>query len=186
MAIEEKILPGLVLLADPFLTDPNFKRTVILLSEIQDKGFVGFILNRRLNLNLGDAIPELQSVDSPLYYGGPVQTDTMHFFHKMGNKIKGSIEIVDGIFWGGDFDQVKEMLLDGSAEAEDFRFYLGYAGWDKEQLVKELKDKSWMLEKGTFSHVFAESNEGLWKYILNKKGGKYAIISGFPEDPLLN
>lgn len=186
MAIEDKILPGLLLLADPFLADPNFKRTVILVSERQEKGFVGFILNRPLNLQLSDAIPEFKDLDAPLFYGGPVQTDTMHFFHTLGHQIDDSVEVIDGVFWGGDFNQVKELLLEEKVSPDKFKFYLGYSGWDKEQLVNELKSKTWVLSNGDFKHVFNDTPKELWKEILNEKGGKYSLFSSFPEDPLLN
>jgi putative transcriptional regulator len=186
MSVEEKIKPGLIFLADPFLTDPNFKRTVILLSERQDKGFVGFILNRPLNLQLADAIPEFKDIDAPLFYGGPVQTDTMHFFHTLGDQINDSIEIVDGVYWGGDFDQVRELIIDKQVDPNQFKFFLGYAGWDKPQLVEELKSKSWVLHPGSNKYVFDEEPLTLWKLILEEKGGKYSLIAKFPEDPILN
>jgi putative transcriptional regulator len=186
MSLKDKIQPGLLLIADPFLTDPNFKRTVIVLSETQDKGFVGFILNRPLNLQLADAIPEFKDIDAPLYYGGPVQTDTMHFFHTLGHEIKDSIEVVDGVFWGGDFDQVRELIIDKKVDPKEFRFFLGYAGWDKTQLVDELKNKSWILHQTKFKHMFEEDPNALWKGSLKEKGGKFSLIANFPDDPILN
>jgi len=186
MSLEEKIQPGLILIADPFLADPNFKRTVVLLTETQEQGFVGFILNRPLNLQLSDAIPEFKNINAPLNYGGPVQTDTMHFFHTVGHSIKDSIEVVEGVFWGGDFEQVRELLVDKKVDPSQFKFFLGYAGWDKKQLVEELKSKSWILHNSDFKHIFGGETTTLWKAILQEKGGKFSLIANFPEDPILN
>lgn len=177
---------GSILLSDPFLIDTNFKRSVILLCEHQVKGSVGFILNRPLNLNLKDAIPELAAFDAPLYYGGPVQTDTMHYIHNLGDKIPGSVEVSEGVFWGGDFEMVKELILEGKVLPENFRFFLGYSGWDQTQLKDEIKDKSWMVKKLKYKNVFQDDAKNLWKSILQGMGGKYALLSTYPEDPMLN
>lgn len=177
---------GSILVSDPFLIDPNFKRSVILLCEHQGKGSVGFILNRPLNLNLKDAIPELEAFEAQLFYGGPVQTDTMHYVHNLGDKIPGSVEISEGVFWGGDFEQVKEMILSGEVEPNNFRFFLGYAGWDKTQLKDEIKEKSWVVKKLKYQNIFKDSPSDLWKSILKRMGGKYALLATYPEDPILN
>lgn len=177
---------GSLLLSDPFLIDPNFKRSVVLLCEHQGNGSVGFILSRPLNLKLKDAIPEIEEFDAPLYYGGPVQTDTMHYIHNLGDQIPGSVMIADGVYWGGDFEQVKSMIANGEVSPENFRFFLGYTGWDKKQLNTELNENSWMVKRMDYSNIFQDKPEDLWKSILQGMGGKYKLISTYPEDPSLN
>src|SRR5688572_927271 len=96
----KKTEKGTLLISEPFLFDPNFNRTVILLGEHNDDGSVGFVLNRSLNITSDEVVPDLLSYKFPLFYGGPVEQNTLHFIHKCGKLISGSQPITDGIFWG--------------------------------------------------------------------------------------
>ena len=177
---------GSLLLAEPFMHDPNFKRTVVFLCEKQTDGLVGFILNRPMPLMLNEAVEDLGDFDAPLYYGGPVQPDTLHFIHNIGNKLEGSIEIIPGLFWGGDFETLKVLIKKNEVAPEDFRFFLGYSGWDITQFDDEMEEKSWIVHQGTASHIFEFEPDNLWKDVLKEMGGQYAMMMNFPEDPSLN
>src|SRR3954467_6092647 len=98
---------GRLLISEPFMMDPNFKRSVILLTEYSEAGAMGFVLNHQSEYLLGDLLPDLPYSEMPVYIGGPVGEDTLHFIHRCNDKISGGIEIGDGIFWGGDFEMVK-------------------------------------------------------------------------------
>ena len=177
---------GTLLLAEPFMLDPNFKRSVVFICEKQRTGSVGFILNRPMPLNLSEAIEGVIDFDAPLYYGGPVQTDTLHFIHNIGERLEGSIEIIDGLYWGGDFETLKTMINAGEVKPENFRFFLGYSGWDLTQLDGEMEEKSWITHEANAGHVFALQPENLWKEVLKEMGGQYAMMINYPEDPTLN
>ena len=138
---------GRVLLAEPFMLDPNFKRSVVMLCEHQDDGTVGFILNKTLELTLPDAIPELPDFKVPIYFGGPVEPDTLHFFHKI-ETLEGCQEVMDGVYWGGNFEMLKIIIESGNISPRDIRFFLGYAGWGSGQLTEEMKEKSWIVSEG--------------------------------------
>ena len=94
------IKSGNILLSEPFLEDPNFRRTVIFLCEHHKEGTIGFILNKPLDIKISEAMPDLEGFNAPLFFGGPVQTDTMHFLHNLGDMIDDSVEITKGVYWG--------------------------------------------------------------------------------------
>ena len=181
-----KIKPGTVLLSEPFMVDPNFKRTVVLICEHNEEGTVGFIINRNTDVRLAEAVEEIEGFDAPLYFGGPVQTDTLHYFHNMGETIEGSVQIAPGLYWGGNFEALKILIQSGKARADEMRFYAGYSGWGAGQLEDELKQKSWLIAEIKPEHMFDAEPDELWKKILKDMGGDYSILSNFPEDPSFN
>ncbi len=177
---------GSLILAEPFMMDPNFKRAVVFICENDEQeGTLGFILNKPTGLQLSEAVEEVY-VDAPLYYGGPVQTDTLHFFHDLGDRIEGSTEIADGLYWGGDFETVKSMLNSGEVAPDHFRFFVGYSGWDAEQLEGEMQQKAWMVARSKPEYVFDYDPDNLWRSILKEKGGSFKLMANFPEEPSLN
>lgn len=106
------VLPkkGHLLIAEPTnLGDNSFNRSVILLAEHNNEGSVGFILNKPLKYKVSDLIPDI-TIPFKIYNGGPVEQDNVYFIHNVPNKIPGSIEIADGIYWGGDFETAKNLI----------------------------------------------------------------------------
>ena len=101
---------GILLISDPFLRDPNFMRTVVFLCEHSSKGSFGFVLNRPYEQTLDEFLPELEGYMLPVFYGGPVQPDTLHFLHSMPKLIPGGQRVVSGVYWGGDFNKVIELI----------------------------------------------------------------------------
>lgn len=130
---------GKLLIAEPFLADPNFARSVILLCEHGDEGSVGFILNRSTELTLGDLLPELYTPLLKVYQGGPVQLDTLHMLHRMPKEFGGN-EILPGVFWGGSYEALQEAILNNTYHPMDLRLLVGYSGWSPGQLDKEKEE----------------------------------------------
>lgn len=178
--------PGILLIADPFLKDPNFLRTVVFLCEHKEEGSFGFVLNRQYQNTLDELIPELEGFDFPVYYGGPVQVDTIHFLHQYPEQIPGGQEVFKGVYWGGDFDAVVKMILSREVTPDKIRFYIGYSGWSEGQLAGEMKEKTWLTVKATRKLVFHENYEEIWKDSLRHLGGDYEMMVNFPIDPQLN
>jgi putative transcriptional regulator len=177
---------GILLIADPFLKDPNFLRTVVFLCEHKEEGSFGFVLNRPFTNTIDELIPELQDHKLPVFYGGPVQQDTIHFLHQYPEEIPGGQEILKGVYWGGDFDKMVELLRSNSLDPARIRFYIGYSGWGSGQLDDELKEKSWLTVKATRKLVFHRNFEEIWKESLKLLGGDYEMMINFPIDPQLN
>jgi putative transcriptional regulator len=182
----EKPEKGKVLISEPFLMDPNFKRSIVLLGEHNESGTVGFILNKPTNLKLSQLVEDFPEFDAPVYFGGPVQINTMQFIHKAGDIIDGSTRIIDGLYWGGSYEVLKLLIESNQVDPADFRFFIGYSGWSPGQLESELKINSWIVASATTENIFSEEPDKLWGDILKKMGKKFAILASFPEDPSVN
>ena len=178
--------PGILLIADPFLKDPNFLRTVVFLCEHREEGSFGFVLNRKYENTLDELIPDVEGFKLPVFYGGPVQMDTIHFLHQYPEDIPGGEEVMKGIYWGGDFVKAVEMIKNGEMDFKKIRFYIGYSGWGNGQLKEEMKEKSWLTVKANRKLIFQTSAEEIWKDSLKHLGGDYEMMIHFPTDPQLN
>lgn len=174
------------MIADPFLKDPNFLRTVVFLCEHKAEGSLGFVLNRKYENTLDELIPGLEDIKLPVFYGGPVQMDTIHFLHQYPQEIPGGEEVAKGIFWGGDFEMVVGMLKSGTIDGDRIRFYIGYSGWGDGQLTNEIQERSWLTVAGSRKLVFHKNYEDIWKESLKQLGGDYEMMINFPIDPQLN
>ena len=178
--------PGILLIADPFLKDPNFKRTVVFLCEHQEEGSFGFVLNKSYEYTLNELVSGLDDLKIPVFYGGPVQIDTIHFLHQYPELIPGGYEITDGIFWGGDFETAINLIRNKEIDPQRIRFYIGYSGWGSGQLSDELKEKSWLTVQANRKIIFHKKADEIWKDSLRLLGGDYEMMINFPIDPQLN
>jgi putative transcriptional regulator len=177
---------GVLLIAEPFLKDPNFMRTVVFLCEHQAEGSFGFVLNKTYDVTLDQLVPELEEIKLPVFYGGPVQQDTLHFLHQMPELIPGGQEISNGIYWGGDYELVVTLLKKGEINTNKIRFFIGYSGWSNGQLDDELKEKSWLTVPAKAKLVFHRNLTEIWKDSLRELGGDYEQLINYPTDPQLN
>lgn len=177
---------GVLLIADPFLKDPNFMRTVVLLTEHQEEGTVGFVLNRQYENTLDELLPDMVGFSVPVYYGGPVQMNTIHFLHCQPMLVPGGVEIMPGVYWGGDFESVLQHLKDGTLDVNDIRFFIGYSGWSAGQLDGEMDEKTWLTVAATNELIFHPNAEEIWKDAIKHLGGEYEMMINFPIDPQLN
>jgi len=184
---DKGISAGQLLLSEPFMFDENFRRTVVLVCEhTTDNGTVGLILNKPINLRLNDVVEDFPPFKGKIFLGGPVGTDTMQFLHSLGNKIENSLKLTDNLYWGGNFEQLKEMMSNGEIAADEIRFFLGYSGWSPGQLEEEMKDNSWIVTGATSHHIFETPFDALWKITMKDMGGIYNTMAGYPENPALN
>ncbi len=177
---------GILLIADPFLKDPNFLRTVVFLCEHNAEGSFGFVLNRQYENSLDELIPELEGHKIPVYFGGPVQIDSIHFLHQYPDEIPGGQEVIKGVYWGGDFDAMVDLIKNNAIDSNKIRFYIGYSGWSEGQLDLEITEKTWLTVKATKKLVFHRQYEEIWKDSLKHLGGDYEMMVNFPIDPQLN
>jgi putative transcriptional regulator len=177
---------GILLIANPFLKDPNFSRTVIFLCEHIQEGSFGFVLNKKFAQSLNELLPDLVDVDFPVYMGGPVQGDTLHFLHQYPELISGGEEVADGIYWGGNFESLLIHLKNNEISQEKIRFFIGYSGWTQGQLDFEMKEESWLTVKPTRKLIFETTPANVWKDALTHLGGNYKMMINFPLDPQFN
>ncbi len=182
----QTIESGTLLISDPFLKDPNFLRSVVLICDHHGEGTTGFILNKKHQKNFNDFIGGIEHIHFPVYYGGPVELDSLHFIHTKPDLIEGGLPITDDVFWGGDFSQALLGISTGLISPRDLRFYIGYSGWSVGQLDAEIDQKSWMLHKANKRFIFHLNEDFLWKDVLKDMGGAYKTLINYPLDPQLN
>jgi putative transcriptional regulator len=176
---------GRVLVSEPFLQDTYFKRSLVLLTEHSDEGAVGFVLNKPLEVKVNEVMNDFPISKASVSIGGPVSTNTIHYLHTLGDLIPNSVHVLGNIYWGGDFEAVKDMLRAGEISPEQIRFFLGYSGWHAGQLENELKQNSWLITEIKPLQIM-KPKENIWKATLSQLGEKYRIWSDFPENPGLN
>lgn len=173
---------GKILIAEPsIIGDISFNRSIILLVEHGNNGSIGFILNKPMNLNISDLIPEIES-NFKIYNGGPVQQDNLYFIHKISDLIPESIMISEGLYWSGNFEYVLKLIKKGEINKNDIRFFLGYSGWDSNQLNNELNNNTWILAENSHNkNIITAVDEVFWKNKMLDLGGEYSLWSNAPE-----
>ncbi len=178
---------GVLLVAEPsIIGDVSFNRSVVLLAEHNENGSVGFILNKPLEYTLQDFIPEVTS-QLTVYNGGPVEQDNLYFIHRVPELVPDSVEISNGIYWGGDFDAILDLLKTDQLNKDQIRFFLGYSGWASEQLDQELEVHSWVVIPNQYKNdIIGKSNDDFWKEKMIEFGGDYLLWSNAPENPNYN
>lgn len=172
-----------LLISEPFMLDPNFKRSVVLLTELEAGGGVGFILNQKSQLSLSDLISDLPMADFPVFNGGPVDKNSLHFVHRCYHKLLSGTKIKDDLFWGGNFNDLKILIEENEISHDEIKFFIGYSGWSPGQLDCEIIENAWMASNAYDTEVvFVEDEENLWREVVIGLGPKYAHIANFPED----
>lgn len=178
---------GSVLISEPFMLDPNFERSVIMLCEHNEDGTLGLVLNQSSNLLLSDVLEGIDNDGFPLYVGGPVQANALFFLHQAYGKLSSGTRIGQNLYWGGDFDRLLLLINEELIEPEEVKFFLGYSGWSAGQLDKEIEQNSWAVHPEFDNAIaFVADGEDLWKQALISLGPKYAHVAQFPKSPNWN
>jgi putative transcriptional regulator len=177
---------GNILISEPYLGDPNFERSVVLVCEKNNEGTLGFVLNKPSLITFDTVMKNADDFKEVLFIGGPVAQDSLHFIYRNRIKMEGSIEISQNLYWGGNFEELMQLIRNKKVKGEDFRFFLGYSGWGEGQLDQELEQNSWIVTNTTADEIFDVKAEELWREILKNMGGKYKMKSNYPIDPRLN
>ena len=177
---------GKILISEPFLCDATFGRSVVLLVDHTSEGSMGLIMNKQLPLLVNDVVKEFKYLeDIPLYKGGPIGTDTLFYLHTL-SQLPGTLPVSNGLYLNGDFDALKKHILQGNEINGKVRFFLGYSGWECEQLIQEIKENTWIIAKEDPSYLLDGEVKDMWKNALGKLGSKYETWSRFPQVPSLN
>lgn len=177
---------GRILLSDPFMNDLTFSRTVILLADYTDEGAIGFVLNKPINISIHELIENFPEFDGKVYSGGPVDNNHLYYVHT-SKKVNESLEIIPGLYWGGDFEQIKDEIQNGFLHNGNIRFFLGYSGWGPQQLDDEIKSNSWYVAGRKHIPLFNE-DEGntMWVNVIKELGKEFNFVANIPENPQLN
>ena len=173
---------GQILIAEPFMEDPNFAKGVVLLCDFQrEHGTVGFILNKPVEMKVHQLVAGFPEVDMDVYFGGPVGQDTIHYVHTLGHLLDGAVPIRDGLYWGGDFETLKVLIDTQVVTDKDIKFFVGYAGWSPGQLKEELQLGSWVVDQMDNNYLINIPADKLWKSSLQNKSGTFGIIAEIPD-----
>lgn len=178
----DKAQTGSILIAEPFMVDPNFKRSVVAVCDYtEEEGTVGFVLNKPLGLQINELITDFPSFEADVYFGGPVQTDSIHYVHNVGDLLEKSTKVVDGVWWGGDFEKLKFLIRSDMVQPHNIRFFVGYSGWSPGQLEEEMVSGSWVLSDLDANYLFKSKPKKLWKQVLKNIGDTHSVIAQMPD-----
>lgn len=173
------------MIAKPYLGDPNFERSVVLICEHSEDGAFGLVLNQSTGNILSDFFDDVHA-GIPVGIGGPVEPHTLHFLHTRGDAVEDAIELMEGLYWSGNFEQIKTLVNTGVLKETDIRFFLGYSGWGEGQLEEEIREEVWVLTDARPDIVFQPDTGRIWQSVLRNLGGNYIIMANSPVDPRLN
>lgn len=178
-------LRGQLLIAGATLPDPNFARTVVLICEHTEDGALGLVLNRPGDLLVADVAPELAELtgeDAVVGSGGPVQPEALLVLGEFEDPSYAGMPVIGNVGLMGDGREISE-LVDVTRRA---RAFAGYAGWGAGQLDAELARDDWFVAPAGVDDIFDTDAEVLWRRVLERKGGHFALVARMPVDPSVN
>ena len=176
-------LAGKLLISSPSLVDPNFRRTVVLMTHHDEEGAVGLVLSRPSELRIDEAVPdlgELPFADLVVYLGGPVQPEAVVVLAELAEPLDGTERIIGNVVYMPPGVDPAELV------ADRVRVFAGYSGWGPGQLEAELEEPAWIVVSALPADVFASDPDELWRTVLNRKGGRFSLMASMPFDPGLN
>ena len=176
-------LAGQLLISSPSLVDPNFRRTVVLMTHHDEEGAVGLVLSRPSELRIVEAIPDLGDLpyaDEVVYIGGPVQPEAVVVLIEVDEPLDEGDPIVGSVAYMPPNADPEEL---GARRA---RVFAGYSGWGPGQLESELEEPAWIVAPAEPGDVFATDPDELWRTVLQRKGGMFSLLATMPYDPGLN
>ena len=177
-------LRGNLLVASPGLLDPNFRRTVVLVTEHTEEGAAGLVLNRPSPVEVAGAVPQLGPVvddGEQVWVGGPVQPEAVLVLGEFLDPADAAVPLFGSLGFPSLMDP--EEIAPATTR---HRVFAGYAGWGEGQLEAEVADEDWILEPALPDDAFTDDPEELWRDVLRRKGGIYELVARMPEDPRVN
>ncbi len=176
---------GALLISEPFNPEPSFKRSVVLISQHSGKGSIGFIINKPTLLKVNEALDDFPEFDAFIYWGGSLKLDSIYYIHSI-ESLKGAHKISEGLYWGGDYQQLKMMIEAEEIDPGQIKFLAGYSAWHHKALQEELKVDHWWITTADPYDILIEEPTVMWGNVLQRMGHVYGILNDFPEDPSLN
>ena len=177
---------GKILISEPLLSDNYFKRSVVLLAEHNEEGSFGIIMNKPIDNKFNEIVTDFPEFGGQLFLGGPVSNSSLFFIHTLGKLVENSLKIMEGLYWGGDIESIRELMLLKQINPNQIRFCVGYSGWSSKQLDDELQKNSWLVSGLPAEALMNTEPDKLWEYALKKLGNEYSYWENFPIDPELN
>ena len=177
-------LQGSLLIASPSLLDPNFWRTVVLITEHTDDGAAGLVINRPSPSPVSDLVPQLEVLvddGEQVWVGGPVQPNAVLVLGEFVDVEEAAVPLFGSLGFPA-LDDPEDVMPITTRR----RVFAGYAGWEAGQLESELERDDWIVEPALADDAFTETPDELWADVLRRKGGIYELVARMPEDPSVN
>ncbi|MDY0217343.1 MAG: YqgE/AlgH family protein [Bacteroidales bacterium] len=179
-------MAGRLLIAEPFMFDMYFRRTVVLLIDHSEEGSFGVVLNKPTFIKIKDVVDSFPDVDYPLYSGGPVDINNVYFLHRLSKIISDGSPVKDDVSWGGNKKEIIQILESNFFDDSQLRVFMGYSSWEPGQLDTELKQKAWVVADFNPEIMFKTEPTKLWHTIVESMGKEYAFWKNLPVNPALN
>lgn len=179
-------IAGRLLISEPFMMNFFFDKSVVLLVEHNEEGSIGLILNKAIQVPFHEVVKDFPFFKTKIFLGGPVENEQLFFIHRLGDLIANSIQIIDDLYWGGNINQLKELIAMNLVHEQDIRFYLGYSGWSAGQLKAEIKRKTWLVTEVNSTNELLSKPDSLRKNILLNLNNDFSKWGNLPDDPWLN
>lgn len=157
-----QIKPGNIIISTNLLDDTNFEKVAIVITEHNGEGTIGYVFNQLFPRNFNELEEFKHSIPVPLYAGGPVQTDMLYFMHCRPDLIPADEHVAGNVYLNGDFKKAVALINTRTISINDVRMFIGYCGWDVNELEAEIKEGSWLLTKAAVDIVFSETIDDLW------------------------
>ncbi len=185
---KSKMLPsvGKLLVAEPFMRDLYFRRSVILLIDYSEEGAFGVVLNKPTFIKISEVVQDYDDINYPLFSGGPVGINNIYFLHRLSEFISNSLFINQDVCWGGDKDDIIELLKNNFFDETKLRVFMGYSSWEAGQLETELKQNSWIVTDFNIEKMFNTPSEKIWETVVESMGEEFKLWKNLPVNPLLN
>lgn len=160
---------GSILISAPSLEDPYFDKVVIYITEHNEKGALGFVMNQVFERKFNELTEFRTSKPFLLYEGGPVDREKLYFIHRIPGNISEGTPVADGVYMGGNFKQAVQYLNTASDAARNLRLFIGYSGWDANELEAEIEEGSWLPVQASVTTLFEASEQSLWEELHKRK-----------------
>jgi len=138
---------GTFLNSTSLLDDTFFEKTEVFITEYNEKGAMGFVVNKPFPRTFNELEEFKKSIPFPLYDGGPVDREHLFFVHQRPDLIKGGVPIAGNTCFGGDFKEAVRHINKGTITEKDIRLFIGYCGWDYLELEEEVEEGSWLIQQ---------------------------------------
>jgi putative transcriptional regulator len=185
---------GQLLVSEPRLADPNFRCTVVLVTEHDEKGAFGLVVNRSGGQTVSDLWSGLTGEpclsETPVFIGGPVEQAAVFILHNRLDLSDDGEPVIDGLYMGSSLELLQALIEDEDsaiwADQQVYRVFCGYSGWGGGQLEGELAAGGWVVQPATAEYIFRTDSPEMWKSSMERQGGIYRFFSGMPVDPDVN
>ena len=162
---------GTILISTALLNDTNFEKVVIVITEHNEKGTIGYIINQQFGRRFNELEEFKHSLPIPLYIGGPSQMENIYFMHRKPSFIEGGELIGSNVYMNGDFKTAVQLVNSGTLAVNDIKLFIGYCGWDVQQLEEEIAEGSWLITTASADLVFSVGINTIWNELFANHPG---------------